>query len=130
MESHMSLRPEFVTNKKGETVAKALAGYWQGLLDAMKEPPTIAISTAYFNPGGFTLLANQLEQAGHVRLMIGAEPDVTEDLSRLRHLSGNHLPEDDGHIRLSKALTSSPSPTKPTSGYCALSTGSAPSASR
>jgi hypothetical protein len=50
----MSLRPEFVTNRKGETVAKALAGYWQDLLDAMKEPPTLAISPAYFNPGGFS----------------------------------------------------------------------------
>ena len=36
--------------------------------------------------------------------MIGAEPDVAEDLSRLRHLTGDHLPEDDGRIRLAEAL--------------------------
>jgi len=100
----MTLKPEVVTNKKGETVAKALSVYWQGLLDGMRDAPDFAISTAYFNPGGFSLLADQLERAGHVHLMIGAEPDVAEDLSRLRPLSGDHLPEDDGRTRLAEAL--------------------------
>ena len=101
----MNFKPEVVTNKKGgETVAKALASYWQSLLDGMKEPPTLAISTAYFNPGGFTLLADQLERAGHVRLILGAEPDVAEDLSRLRQLRAHHLPEEDHRIRLTEAL--------------------------
>jgi superfamily II DNA or RNA helicase len=100
----MTFKPEVVTNKKGETVAKALSGYWQGLLDGMKDAPDLAISTAYFNPGGFSLLADQLERAGRVRLMIGAEPDVAEDLSRPRHLTGDQLPEDDGRIRLAEAL--------------------------
>src|SRR5215213_6373319 len=100
----MIFKPEVVSNKKGETVAKALSGYWQSLLDGMKEPPNLAISTAYFNPGGFTLLADQLERAGHVRLMLGAEPDVAEDLSRLRQLRADHLPEEDHRIRLTEAL--------------------------
>ena len=51
-----NFKPEVVTNKKGETVAKALSAYWQGLLDGLKEAPDLAISTAYFNPGGFSLL--------------------------------------------------------------------------
>ena len=85
----MNLKPEVVTNKKGASVAKALAGYWQGLVDVMKEVPDLAISTAYFNPGGFGLLADQLERAGRVRLMIGAEPNVAEDLGCLRHLTGD-----------------------------------------
>ena len=100
----MIIRPEVVTNKKGETVAKALSGYWQGLLDGMKTSPNLAISTAYFNPGGFSLLADQLERAGCVRLMLGAEPDVAEDLGRLRHLRMDHLPEEDARIRLREAL--------------------------
>ncbi len=100
----MTFKPEVITNKKGETVAKALSGYWQGLLDGMKEPPNFTISTAYFNPGGFSLLAHQLEQAGRVKLMIGAEPDVAEDMGRLRRLHANHLPEDDHRIRLAEAL--------------------------
>jgi hypothetical protein len=97
-------KPEVVTNKKGETVAKALSAYWQGLLDGLKEAPDLAISTAYFNPGGFMLLADQLERASRVRLMLGAEPDVAEDLSRLRSLDGGHLPSEDGKVRLAEAL--------------------------
>lgn len=100
----MTFKPEVVTNQKGETVAKALSSYWQGLLDGMKEAPDLAISTAYFNPGGFSLLANQLEHAGHVRLMIGAEPDVAQDLGRLRPLRSNRPPEDEPDMRLAEAL--------------------------
>ena len=100
----VTFKPEVVTNKKGETVAKALSGYWQGLLDGLKEAPDLAISTAYFNPGGFSLLADQLERTGRVRLMLGAEPDVAEDLGRLRHLDGDHLPGEDRRIRLAVAL--------------------------
>lgn len=39
------------------------------------ETPPIAIATAYINPGGFALLADELERASHVRLLIGAEPE-------------------------------------------------------
>ena len=39
-----------------------------------------------------------------MRLMLGAEPDVAEDLSRLRRLDGDHLPEEDGTVRLAEAL--------------------------
>jgi Helicase conserved C-terminal domain/PLD-like domain len=98
------VKPEVVTNRTGETVAMALAAYWQGLLDGMKDSPTLAISTAYFNPGGFSLLADQLEQIRHVRLMLGAEPDVAEDLGHRRQLRDNHLPEEDHRIRLTEAL--------------------------
>jgi hypothetical protein len=100
----MTFKPEVVTNKNGETVAKALSSYWQGLLDGMRDAPNLAISTAYFNPGGFTLLADQLERAGHIRLMLGAEPDVAEDMGRVRQLRADHLPEEDQRIRLTEAL--------------------------
>lgn len=100
----MTDKPEVVTNRTGETVAKALSGYWQGLLDQLKDAPNFAISTAYFNPGGFSLLADQLERAGHVRLLLGAEPDVAADLGRLRPLRNGSLPEDDANVRISAAL--------------------------
>jgi hypothetical protein len=45
MESHMSLRSEFVTNKKGETVAKALAGY-AGLAH------NVELNLGQYQPGG------------------------------------------------------------------------------
>ena len=37
--------------------------------------PPIAIATAYVNPGGFSLLADELEVAPRVRLLLGAEPE-------------------------------------------------------
>ncbi|MGW2479660.1 helicase-related protein [Streptomyces sp. NPDC001571] len=35
----------------------------------------MSIASAYFNPGGFSLLADELEQYGPVRLLLGADPE-------------------------------------------------------
>ncbi|WP_093175914.1 helicase-related protein [Sinosporangium album] len=48
-------------------------------------PPPVSIATAYFNPAGFGLLADELEQAGQVRLLLGADPDQTRP--RIRPLA-------------------------------------------
>lgn len=81
---------DVATNLDDETVATDLAGYWQWLLDDRVSPQQFAIATAYFNPGGFAQLSDQLEQAEHVRLLLGAEPDAVADLNRLRPLSRLH----------------------------------------
>ena len=49
------------------------------------EPPALAISTAYFNPSGFSLVARSLEAAGATRLLLGAEP--TLEATRIRRLA-------------------------------------------
>jgi len=69
-------RPTFATNRplSGETVADAVNVLLLGMRKHLVEPPKVAIATAFFNPGGFSLLADQLEQAGKVRLLLGAEP--------------------------------------------------------
>ena len=81
-------RPTFATNKPdaGETVAKELNTLLSGMRDALKDPPPVWIASAYFNPGGFRLLADELEKAGPVRLLLGAEPE-TDDGPRIRPLS-------------------------------------------
>lgn len=99
-----SPKPTVATNRAGDAVADALAGYWQHQLDTLKQPPSLAVATAYFNPGGFGLLADQLEQVGAVRLLLGAEPDVAADMRRLRALSNNTLPARDGQRRVREAL--------------------------
>src|SRR5579863_7439083 len=48
--------------------------------------PPVTIATAFFNPGGFRLLAEELEQVGPVRLLPGAEPDPDER-TRVRQLA-------------------------------------------
>lgn len=97
-------KPEVVTNRQGKTVASALQGYWNHLLLTMREPPRLAIATAYFNPGGFRLLAEQLENASGVCLLVGAEPDVADDLRRVRALKRDVLPEEEARERLQAAL--------------------------
>lgn len=81
-------RPEFATNRVGvEQVADAINTLLGGLRIRLVVPPNVAIATAYFNPGGFNLLADELEQAGGARLLLGAEPSAAEDHLRIRTLS-------------------------------------------
>ncbi len=76
----MSLRdnfpPIFATNHpgRGETVAGEINRLLSGLRMNLVEPPELAIATAYLNPGGFDLIADEVEQAKVVRLLIGADP--------------------------------------------------------
>lgn len=78
-------KPEFATNDpgRGQTVAAALNGLLAGARINYAENPRLAIATAYFNPAGFGLLADELEQAGSVRLLLGAEPtDIVDGVPR------------------------------------------------
>jgi superfamily II DNA or RNA helicase len=102
----MNQKPEIATNRSGDTVADALTAYWQHRIDDAKQPPALALATAYFNPGGFGLLADQLEQSASVRLLLGAEPDVAADMRRPRTLRNDTLPSMDGNRRVRDALRS------------------------
>ncbi|GMA23114.1 helicase [Luteimicrobium album] len=91
----MSNRPEFATNNPvapgsaipGETVADAITGLVDGLVAKLKEPPRLDVATAYFNVGGFNLLAEALETVGPVRLLLGSEPSEFEVRSTITPLS-------------------------------------------
>jgi superfamily II DNA or RNA helicase len=73
-------RPTFATNRPeaGETVAHALNALLAGMRTHLAVPPPISIATAFFNPGGFNLLAAELEKCGPVRLLLGAEPEIDD----------------------------------------------------
>lgn len=73
--------PVFATNRRErrETVAREILRMLAGLREELKVAPTVSVATAYINPGGFTLLAAELEQAPTVRLLLGAEPDPEAD---------------------------------------------------
>ena len=68
------MKPEFVDNREGNTLVAALAGHMQWLEENYRAPATLSIATGYFNPAGFFMLAERLDQLEHVRLLIGAEP--------------------------------------------------------
>ncbi|MBI4541102.1 MAG: helicase [Gemmatimonadetes bacterium] len=100
------MKPQFATNRPGvpgERVANALRALLTHLLELWKEPFELAISTAYFNPEGYDLIADELEQVGSVRLLLGAEPRGSE--RTIRHLSPDDLPERAEPARLWAALT-------------------------
>ena len=70
-------KPTFATNRPGERVADAINSHLEHLR-GWNKAYEVAVATAYFNPGGFSLLADELEQVGNVRLLLGAEPERPE----------------------------------------------------
>lgn len=75
----MTQLPDFATNHApsdaAATVADKVNELFRRLRENKLEPPPIAIATAYINPAGFALLADELETAPRVRLLLGAEPE-------------------------------------------------------
>jgi hypothetical protein len=69
--------PVFATNRpdSGETVADEVNRMLRGLREELATPPDLALATAYLNPQGFGLIAEEVEQAPHVRLLLGADPE-------------------------------------------------------
>ena len=79
--------PTFATNRpaSGETVAAAISAHLDWVSETWKKDFEVAIATAYVNPGGFRLIADALDKASKVRLLIGAEPPMPEH--RVRRLA-------------------------------------------
>ena len=75
----MTQLPDFATNHLASEATVRVADRVNELLRLLREnkvnPPPVAIATAYINPGGFALLADELERAPRVRLLLGAEPE-------------------------------------------------------
>jgi SNF2 family DNA or RNA helicase len=79
-------RPDVLTNLDDASVAAALAAWWRDSLEALKEPPGLAIASAYFAASGFDVLSDVLERFGAVRLLLGAEPDASSQVRSRRPL--------------------------------------------
>ena len=96
-------KPELAVNRAGYTVAEALNSF-------IHEPTThrvggagVDIATAYFNVGGYALLADALDQATRTRLLLGAEPTPPEQ--RPRPLGReSHLPARAARDRIRNAV--------------------------
>ena len=99
-----SPKPVFATNRpdRDQTVAGAIRGHLDHLLATWQQPPAIDIASAYFNPAGFELIADQLEQVGEVRLLLGAEPEP--ETAGPRRLSQAALPAQAHRAALRAAL--------------------------
>ena len=75
-------KPELAVNQHGATVADALNGFISHAADGLVHEVCLDIATAYFNAGGYSLLADSLDKLGSVRLLIGAEPSPPERRAR------------------------------------------------
>ena len=75
----MTQLPDFATNHAPSDASTTVADKVNELFRLLREnkvtAPPIAIATAYINPAGFALLADELEHAPRVRLLLGAEPE-------------------------------------------------------
>lgn len=96
-------KPEFATNRDGETVADAVNGFLTFAGTGLTGSTEVDIATAYFNVGGYTLLADALDHADEVRMLLGAEPDVPD--RRVRPLAAESAsPRRAARLRLRRAL--------------------------
>ncbi|WP_375399428.1 SNF2-related protein [uncultured Amnibacterium sp.] len=91
--------PVFATNRADLdlTVAGEVNRLFRMLREHYSAKPDAAIATAYINPGGFALLADELERVPRIRLLLGAEPEQ----ETVRRLAAQDADYDD---RLSRAL--------------------------
>jgi superfamily II DNA or RNA helicase len=94
----MSSNPDVVLNRDDQKVADGIRAV---LEDVLKHPDKTAheiwISTAYFNPGGFDLIAETLEKANKVRILLGAEPEPP--VRRPRNLADKSTLREDKRIQ-------------------------------
>ena len=95
-------KPEFATNRLGERVADSINAHLAHLRETLAQAPNLSLATAYFNVGGYALLADELERVGEVRLLLGAEPSVPE--RKVRHLADAATPARAARVELRKAL--------------------------
>ncbi|MXR51368.1 helicase [Halovenus sp. WSH3] len=79
----MTERPQFVDNRNGNTLARAIDEYLDYLDGRLQDQPDLDVVTGYFNPRGYFSIADGLEHVGQVRLLIGAQPDQ-EGIERWR----------------------------------------------
>ena len=76
--------PYFIDNRDGNTLAKALREHLETLRKAGESPDELCIASGYFNATGWLRVAEEVEQLGNVRLILGAEPGPSTDLALRR----------------------------------------------
>lgn len=104
-------KPDFIDNRDGNTLARALSAVLGfnadgGLNEATEPPNQVRIATAFFSPTGFAKIADHLLSVPEVRLMLGADPtagaqeehkrldETPEMFERRRMKVGMHRMED------------------------------------
>jgi superfamily II DNA or RNA helicase len=95
-------QPEFASNWRGRRVADAVSAYLGHLRQTVGQDYQLDVATAYFNLGGYELLADELDTPHRVRVLLGAEPPEPE--RRLRSLAEPAVHSRAERMRLQRAL--------------------------
>ncbi len=97
-------KPELAVNRGDQMVAGALGAFITHAANNFTEGARLDIASAYFNAGGYKLMAEALDQVKAVRFLVGTEPTPPEN--RLRRLGAESArPERAARNRLRDALT-------------------------
>lgn len=99
----MTGKPEFAVNQDDATVAEALSAFMTHAVDNYVGDTHVDVATAYFNAGGYSLLAESLDGVDGARLLLGAEPEDHD--RRIRPLKTEpSSAQRGGRVRLRNAL--------------------------
>ena len=71
----------------------ALSGFISGAATGLVGGTRIDIATAYFNVGGYVLIADSLDDARETRLLLGAEPEPAENRPRRLSVGAGQTPQ-------------------------------------
>ena len=100
---HSELKPEFAVNRAGRSVAEAVNGFVTHAATGFVGGAHLDVATAYFNVGGYSLLADSLDHVQGIRLLLGAEPKALEKRRRVLGIESVH-PVRAARARLQGAL--------------------------
>ena len=96
-------KPELAVNRGGRTVADSLNGFIAHASAEFVGGACLDIATAYFNVGGYSLLADSLEELNGARILLGAAPAPPE--KRRRALGSESVdPERAARERMRRAM--------------------------
>ena len=69
-----TVRPVFVDNRDGNTLARAITTHLGALRREGQIPAELCVASCYFNPQGLELIASEARHVPRIRLLLGADP--------------------------------------------------------
>ena len=76
------MKPLFVDNRDGNTLARAITTHLEVLRREGQTPDELCIASCYFNPQGLELLSREAQHIPRIRLLLGADPTPEAVLPR------------------------------------------------
>ena len=83
-------KPQLAVNRSGRTVAQAVNGFVRHAATGFVGGADLDVATAYFNVGGYSLVADALDDVHGTRLLLGAEPKPVEKRRRVLGVESAH----------------------------------------